>query len=113
MKLLKSKWLLNHPEIKGVFVGGCVERGLGYGLRSKAHAHIVGDHRGWICFQSKKWLHVRELWLHELAHIVTRQGHTNQFRKFLLQIGGTLDPIVVDGKQITRSCLPRKRQNKT
>lgn len=93
MKLPKAEWLVQHPELRGIFVGGCVERGHGSRFRAKAHAHTHGPRRGWICFLSTKWLHVRELWLHELAHIVTRDGHTPRWRAFLLQIGGTLDEV--------------------
>ena len=93
MILPPSSYVTPHPELRGVFVGGCVDRGEGSRFRAKAHSHIRDPHRGWICFLSSKWLHVRELWLHELAHVVTRQGHTDRWRKFLLQIGGTLDEV--------------------
>ena len=91
----KANWptWLQHPEMKGVFIGGCVSRGIGSSFRAKAHAHFGDEHRGWICFRSTKWLDNKFLCLHELAHIVTRQGHTDRWRKFLLQIGGTLDPV--------------------
>ena len=110
-KLPKAKWLKDHPSIRGVFVGGCVGRGVGYRTRSTAHAHIHGEHQGWICFSSDKWLHLREIWLHELAHLVTREWHTNRWRKFLLQIGGTLDPVVENGVVVLRSYHPKKKQH--
>lgn len=70
-----------------VFVGGCVLRGIGSKFRAKAHAHPDG----WICFRSDRWLEDRSLILHELAHLITGQGHTDRWRKVLLEIGGTLD----------------------
>ena len=85
---------------KGVFVGGCVERGDGSSFRAKAHAHnepyikvfgsIVKDehgspkvwkHFGWICVRSAKRLYTRpgqpsNLMWHELCHILT-PGHSH------------------------------------
>jgi hypothetical protein len=93
-----------------VYVGGCVARGVGSSFRAKAHAHISGGWRGWICFRSDRWLSVVALWKHELAHVVTRQGHTEAWRRFLLQIGGTLDPVTVNGKNVLRSYHPKTRR---
>lgn len=91
--LPRAAWVVDHPGLRGVFVGGCVERGVGSRFRAKAHAHTSGEHRGWICFLSNRWLGERMLWLHELAHAVMREGHTRRWREFLLQIGGTLDEV--------------------
>ena len=93
MILSRSAHLTPHPELRGVFVGGCVERGKGSRFRAKAHAHTSGPHRGWICFRNVVALADRATRLHELAHVVTREGHTRRWREFLLQIGGTLDPV--------------------
>lgn len=112
-KLPQSEWPeeLKHPEVKGVFVGGCVERGVGSRFRRKAHAHTHGEHRGWICYLSEKRLKSKLLNLHELAHIVTREGHTKRWREYLLQIGGTLDEVLEeDGKGVLiGDCHPRPR----
>jgi len=107
-KLPKTQWPaeLKHPEMKGVFVGGCVSRGVGSRFRAKAHAHTSGDHQGWICFLSAKRLTCRMLCLHELAHIVTKEGHTKRWRDYLVQIGGTLDPV----EGILKSYHPRPRK---
>lgn len=85
--------LSNFPEVCGVFVGGCVERGEGSRFRAKAHSHTTGDHAGWICFLSAKRLLCRELFLHEIAHVLTGEGHTDKWRERLLQIGGTLEEV--------------------
>ncbi len=74
-----------------VFVGGCYQRGVGSKFRAKAHAHYK---TGWICFRSDKWLGDRMLILHELAHLISGQGHNDRWRKVLLEIGGTLEPTV-------------------
>jgi hypothetical protein len=62
-------------------------------------------HAGWICFKLPKHLAHRHIRLHELAHVVTREGHTKRWREFLLQIGGTLDEV----PGVSRSYHPRKR----
>lgn len=79
----KSAWpeALRHPEVRGVFIGGCVERGVGSSFRAKAQAHTHGARRGWVCFRSARWLGCRALLLHELAHVVTREGHTRSDRR--------------------------------
>lgn len=92
--LLRTDWPtdLQRPEVRGVFVGGCVARGDGSRFRAKAHAH-TDDWKGWICFLSPKRLHDRMVVLHELAHVLSGEGHTDKWRRVLLEIGGTLDPV--------------------
>jgi len=111
-RLPKVAWLVQHPELRGVFVGGCVQRGVGSKFHAKAHAHTHHEYRGWICFRSTSWLNVRQIWLHELAHVITREGHTDRWRAFLLQIGGTLDPVIIDGKTVTKSYHAVKRDKR-
>lgn len=76
----------DYPEFKGLFVGGCVERGVGSRFRSQAHAHDRGGaHEGWICVLSPKRLYtasggVSQLMLHELAHLLAPGGHNDKWR---------------------------------
>lgn len=107
--LPRKLWTVEHTELRGVFIGGCVERGVGSSFRAKAHAHTHGSNRGWICFRSDMWLACRELWLHEIAHVVTREGHTDRWRAFLVQLGGTLDVVTLGGDVVLGDYHKRPR----
>lgn len=91
--IIDSHEILKFPEVKGVFVGGCIERGEGSRFRAKAHTHFHGEFIGWVCVLSTKRLASRELMLHEAAHAITGLGHVDKWRAKLLQIGGTLDEV--------------------
>lgn len=92
----RSQWppeLLRSMAVKGVFVGGCVTRGVGSSFRAKAHAHCHGSHAGWLCFRRADRLRCRELVIHELAHLVAGAGHTDAWRAAVIKLGGTLDAV--------------------
>lgn len=107
MILEKSRWPydLQREEVKGVFVGGCIDRGEGSRFRAKAHAHTEEPNKGWLCFLSIKRINEPMLVKHELAHLLTGQGHTDKWRTKVLQLGGTLDQCnsVIDGGILLRS----------
>ena len=94
---------LQHPEVKGIAIGGCGPKGTRLGSLH-AHAHTKGESRGWICFRSGVTFQEKTTRLHELAHVVTREGHTKRWREFLLQIGGTLEATAG-----CRDYYPKKR----
>jgi len=94
MKVLpKSEWpecLLGYERLKGIFVGGCVDGKKSF--RRVAHAHTAkSDHAGWICVRKAARVGDRRLMLHELAHILTDEGHTDAFYAKVAELnGGTL-----------------------
>lgn len=46
------------PEVAGIYVGGCVERGVGSRFRAQTHAHTHArdEYRSWICVLSARRL---------------------------------------------------------
>ena len=91
-----------------VFVGGCIERGDGSSFRAKAHAHcrpLTNKCLGWICVRSWRRLGIivenengqteiikpSKMMLHELAHIISEQGHSQKFYQTVRAIGGAID----------------------
>lgn len=87
------------PGVKGVYVGGCVDRGVGrLSLKTScpaAHAHNNRRdvHFGWVCFQTPDYFRDKELRLHELAHINTPgHGHDDAWRSEMTRMGQTIWP---------------------
>lgn len=92
------------PEIKGLFIHGCIERGVGSSFRHQAHAHCESDdpHLGIICIRSHRrifgmtrteagiWIQTdrpsRLMW-HEYAHILTGRGHDDVWRAKMRELG--------------------------
>lgn len=73
---------------KGVYVGGCVKTEPGpLGGGVIAHAHVAGDHKGWVCFQLPELLADLALCAHELAHLLTEEGHTDRWRQAMQKLG--------------------------
>lgn len=101
------------PELAGIFLGGCVERGVGSSFRAKAHAHNSKQNTrnydlyfGWICVRSINRIGKyralpqddgttlividkpsRLLW-HEYAHVLCEgHGHDGKWRKTMRKLG--------------------------
>jgi len=86
-------------KVKGIFVGGCIERGIGSSFRAKAHAHNRQSDKyfGWICVRSIKRVGEVQgqvitkpsylLW-HEYAHILTpNHYHDDTWRRKMRELG--------------------------
>jgi hypothetical protein len=103
------------PEVVGLFIGGCVQRGVGSSFRHQAHAHTSGPDKGWICVRSHRRLFAatrqadgswattkrpsRLMW-HEYAHILTGTGHDERWRRQMRELG---QPIPARYKAKTRT----------
>lgn len=93
------------PQIKGIFVGGCIKRGVGSSFRRQGHAHNVKgtEYFGWVCIRSHRRLYAatrnpdgswgtstkpsRLMW-HEYAHILTpNHGHDDTWRAKMRELG--------------------------
>ena len=82
------------PEVAGLFIGGCVKRGVGSSFRAQAHAHTAaGEHTGWVCVRAARRVYIGEsdrpsrlLW-HEYAHVLTGHGHDDVWRAKMRELG--------------------------
>lgn len=93
MPVIEYEPFEQHKQVMGVFVEGCVDRGDGSRFRHQAHSHTSGHNKGWICVLSWRRLYNQDgkasaLMLHELAHILSGDGHTDKWRKQLRELGG-------------------------
>ena len=100
--------------IRGVQVGECVETGKPLDLDEFGHAHIGLAYQGHICVSSKYYLRSKAVILHEVAHVLTLEVHTDRWRRTLLEIGGSLDEQVVhrngSGAKMLASYKKKKRK---
>lgn len=97
-RIPKKDWpeWLKHPAVRGVYVGGCpVYSDFETKPRVMAHAHRPSKELepGIICFRNKQILNAKYIGLHELAHIISDDGHTDKWRRCLINLGGTLEPM--------------------
>lgn len=85
------------PWFKGIARGGCVDGG--HRFRRRAHAHLDGPYRGWICVLSaKRPLRTASgkpsmLMIHEFAHFYPKEvrWHNDRFRANVRALGGTIN----------------------
>jgi len=90
---------LKSEFVAGICVCECVRDGLHDDFPELAHAHCDAHDPfcGWICVKNPEHVSFKPLMLHEVAHILVNDGHTDKWRKTLLMIGGTLDSVYVPG----------------
>ena len=97
-----------------LFVGGCVERGDGSSFRAKAHAHVVGQYKGWICIRSWRRVlnpkgRISVLVWHEVAHCLVGPSnwHNGTWRRMLQRlISENRGVPSFDRKEIELACAP-------
>lgn len=98
----------------GIFLGGCVRvgdvcelpKGRRGGPAPLAHAHTGGEFKGWICFQLPEYFYganYHHLRMHELAHIISGEGHTDRWRRALEALG----------EEVPAHHQPRRRKKAT
>lgn len=86
-------------RIRGVCLFGCIDPSGATPLRAEHEAHVHVDRsarvafEGWICIRTARALGFRELLLHEVAHLLTRRGHDERWRRKVREIGGKLGPV--------------------
>jgi hypothetical protein len=87
----------HHQCLKGISIGGCVNKKRKIGKHATAHAHcrINDKYRGWICFHDKSQIKTQTIY-HEVAHLLVnstkRISHHGKiwFDKFI-EIGGKIN----------------------
>lgn len=108
------RFLRKHPAVVGLHHTTCVEDGTPF--REDAHAHIEGAYQGWICFREARGVKETNLVRHELAHLLTREGHTKAWRMTLRALGGYIDfgrrPVPVELRGPCRIVTPKTWKGK-
>lgn len=113
-----------YPVFKGLFVGGCVERGDGSSFRAMAHAHMTPSDKwyGWICVRSHRRVFMADgrpslLMLHELAHLLVNppdvkrvHWHDDAWRKTLREIGGRVERHYTKAYHVARGYGQRRKK---
>lgn len=92
---MKLQALLDHPDVRGVCIGCCVDgKPLSTDYDAHAHLYIEGErYPGFICFRTERALagvnpiKVGRTSIHELAHLIANQHHSEAWRNTMRQLG--------------------------
>lgn len=102
MKIKIPEFMKEHKELKGICVGGCILTGkwhkgtkvkdengeyvknedgkfIRHHVAAHAHTHPEDPRQGFICFSTLESLQKETTCKHELAHIITGEGHTKKW----------------------------------
>lgn len=89
------KCVQKFKELKGICIGGCVDKGFSMLDRHVAHAHCWHQkNQGWICLRYKYQLRQKQTMLHEVAHLIANKSsrtpfHGKKWKATLCEIGGS------------------------
>lgn len=104
-KLIKPKYLPKYIGqfkcVKGIAVGGCVDRRDSIEKENTAHAHNYQEDKyfGWICVRFNYSLRDKKTILHEIAHLIAcGRGHDKVWKDTVVKIGGTYKSYMVKRK---------------
>lgn len=110
LREVPKDWGWQEGLCKGIFVGGCIDRGTGSAFRKLAHPHCeeTDQHKGYICVRSHRRLFAAiakvkddgklewsistkpsRLMMHEYAHLLSGSGHghDDKWRDTMKQLG--------------------------
>lgn len=90
--------LTEHLALKGIAIGACAGDGLWGNSddeigqdRIKAHAHVDGKRKGWICIRRLRNYNATTI-RHELAHLVRENTrHDEAWRREVRALGGPVE----------------------
>ena len=88
--------LLDHPALAGLAVGACAAGDIWLGdtearYHERAHAHIAGNRKGWVCVRKLKHYNPTTL-RHEIAHLVRENTrHDEAWRAEVRALGGRVE----------------------
>ena len=89
-RLFLPRVLRGHGVVRGLSIGRCVSNTPGL-HRFMAHSHQERRFKGWICADSAEDA-TDLILLHELAHLISADGHTKRWRRKFIELAADHSP---------------------